>query len=380
MTATSPPSNIIPARFLLWTFVLTTIVFPQFYQPALSTIWTTLYLSPSYRLSTFETILTVLSYAFLEPWYTYKFGHNPELRIDVRDGPKKHAGSSDGGNAKRKVKAQPKLPKMKRPSKRLGEMILYVTPLLLMDLTMIKKFADVPLNDIRVSGGYAPLPAASIGSQNAFPASSEGSAAPGKMNTTQSNLGDGGDSGSIHAFFLLPTLHNFTFASPLQLTRALPPTPPTSRRLCLELLTSIVLYDMLFFTLHLSLHTFPILARIHLPHHTHPEIHPQVTNRLSTPERLSLVLLANFSLNIIGSHVLTRTLFVPIFVDLLIEVHCGLDLPYGYEKFLPKGWGLGSREHARHHKTSSGSYAPFFAWWDGALEWVIRMRKTVKTE
>ena len=56
-------------------------------------------------------------------------------------------------------------------------------------------------------------------------------------------------------------------------------------------------------------------------------------------ERLGLVLLANFSLNVIGSHVLTRTVFVPVLMWLLVEIYSGLELPWGYAKVLPKGWG-----------------------------------------
>jgi len=44
-----------------------------------------------------------------------------------------------------------------------------------------------------------------------------------------------------------------------------------------------------------------------MAHHSHAELNPQITNQLDIGERLGLVLLANFSLNIIGSHVLTRT-------------------------------------------------------------------------
>jgi cholesterol 25-hydroxylase len=43
-------------------------------------------------------------------------------------------------------------------------------------------------------------------------------------------------------------------------------------------------------------------------------MHPQITNLLHMVEPLGLVLLANFSLNIIGRHILTRTLYVPVFV------------------------------------------------------------------
>ena len=210
---------------------------------------------------------------------------------------------------------------------------------------MIKKFAGVPVTPIRESGNYPPWPSLPTNHTDISPS------------------------------FLLPTLHNFTTSSPFQTQRALPPSPPTTRRLCLEVTFAFIIYDFVFFLLHLALHRLPFLKSIHLAHHTHAEMHPQVTNRLSIPERLSLVLLANFSLNVIGSHVLTRTLFVPIFVWLLVEIHSGLDLPWGYEKILPGGMGLGAREHAVHHRygeRGEGAYAPFFSWNDAALKWLER--------
>ena len=87
-------------------------------------------------------------------------------------------------------------------------------------------------------------------------------------------------------------------------------------------------------------------------------------------ERLSLILMANFSLNIIAAHVLTRTAFVPLFVYLLVEVHCGLDLDWGYDKIFPLGLGAGSKNHAIHHREGRGHYAPFFCWWDDGLVWI----------
>jgi cholesterol 25-hydroxylase len=69
-----------------------------------------------------------------------------------------------------------------------------------------------------------------------------------------------------------------------------------------------------------------------------------VTNRLSIAERVALILLANFALNTIGGHVLTRTLSVPVFIYLLIEVHSGVELAWQYDKTLPAGWGAGTQK------------------------------------
>lgn len=344
--------SVLLPRLVLGTLLCVSVFLPSLLQPSLTRLYSHLYHSPFYRFSGFETIETILCYGIIEVLFTYKFGRNPHLRIDAR-GPRRESTSTSVDENGSTVTSKPKIPKMRRPSKRWREMLVYAAPLLLMDFTMIKKFAGVPVSDIRASGNYH-----DASSLHYF---DDQTPKPTTLHSITSTTD------KIHPSFLLPTLHNFTLSSPLQLTRALPPIYPTPRRLALELIASFLIYDTLFFIFHLALHRLPPLTRIHKPHHAHPEIHPQITNRLSIPERLSLVLLANFSLNIIGSHVLTRTLFVPVFVFLLVEIHSGLDLGWGYEKILPRGWGSGARAHAWHHRTGQGGLAPFFAWWDAAL-------------
>lgn len=322
-------SVLIPRAFLL-VVVLTAIFFPSWWQPFLTGLYSFLYDWHFYRLSVFETIETLLCYITIEPIYTARFARNPARRIDVRSSAtRQHVNKNQ----------RPPLPKMRRPSNRIPELMIYVAPLLLLDLTLVKKYAGVDVNAIRQSGGYSSIDTTSFAS-----------------------------SSSISGHFLSPTLHNFSFRSPLQLIRALPADPPTSRRVLLELATSLFLYDFLFFAIHIAFHRIPALCRIHGPHHGHNEMHPQVTNRLSVTERVALILLANFSLNIIGSHVLTRTLFVPVFIYLLIEVHSGLELDWQYDKILPAGWGAGTKKHAIHHREGKRFYQPFFCWWDNLLE------------
>lgn len=309
------------ANFLRWTlFAIFTsaVLLPEIYQRFLDSSWAALRDSTVYRWSTFETLWTVFCYAAIEPSITAVFMHHPERRLAHQD------------------RSQPDVPPkpkgMRRPSRRGYEALCYVTPLLALDLTMVKKFADVSLESILISGNYNP------------------------------------DVLGHRSTFLVPSMHNFSPSSPLQTQRALPTVPPSSRRLALELMGSLILYDALFFAFHLAMHVLPGIRTWHRPHHSHGEMQPQITNQLHIFERMGLVLLANFSLNIIGSHVLTRTLFVPVFVWLLIEIHSGLDLPWAYDKILPMGLGGGARKHAAHHADgSSGGLEPYFNWCDAAL-------------
>ena len=284
---------------------------PDLWQPSIDSTYNFLYESRWYRVSTFETIWTTLIYAIIEPAYTYKFGHNPQLRLAVQ----------------REGNEQKRLPKMKRPSRRLFEGLTYVLPLLLMDLTMIKKYAGVSVEEMAITGNY--------------------------------DL----DSVNMTGTFLRPTFHRITWDSPMQTTRALPASPPTSRTVLIQLFLSILIFDLTFFLFHLALHKVPYLNRIHSVHHGHKEIHPQITNRLDIVERLGLVMLANFSLNVICAHALTRTIYIPLFVGLLVDIHSGLDLPWAYDKILPI-LGAGSRRHSVHHENGKQYYEPFFTIYD----------------
>lgn len=319
-------------RSVLVPLLFTSIATPHLYQSLLDYAWTSIRRTSAYNWSTFETIWTVFCYAVIEPSLTTVFIQNPHWRFLTR-----YQQSSDGRNKPRG---------MRRPSRRLGEFATYVLPLLAMDLTMIKKFADVPLAEILSSGNHE------------YPGHISGT---GTLST-----------GQPPKTFLVPTLHNFTRSSPLQLFRALPTEAPSSRRLATEMIACFLIYDALFFLFHLALHTIKPLQYWHSPHHSHDvQLNPQVTNQLSIAERLGLIMLANFSLNIIGAHVLTRTLFVPLFVWLLVEIHSGLDLPWAYDKILPRGWGGGARKHMKHHNTGNGGLEPFFCWLDGLYDWAM---------
>ena len=318
-------SSIWTPRSFLLLLLGTSLVTPSVYQPVLDSLYASLRQSSLFTASTFETWWTVIIYAIIEVTYTYRFARNPQLRL---------ANHANHGTASPKP-----IPKMRRPKHRMVEGLTYISPLLLLDLTLIKKYAGVPVQDMVLSGNYH------------------------LSSVTK----------TIHGTFLAPTLHNFTLSSPLQTRRAVPTAPPTSRELVLQLVTSLFIYDTLFFAFHLSLH-HPKFASIHSQHHNHREINPQITNQLDMFERLGLVLLANFSLNIIGSHVLTRTIFVLIFVWLLVDIHSGMDLKWGYDKILPPGWASGSKRHSIHHRVGNRYYAPFFNWWDDMHEWICKRR------
>ncbi|KAJ2901739.1 hypothetical protein MKZ38_001411 [Zalerion maritima] len=377
-------------RLILAPVALTSVLFPELCHPALDRLWDVLLAWRVCHWSSFETIWTVFWYAAIEASMTVVFMRHPERRFVQPRG----AGSMDEGGEEatsvqngndsiveettnlnetgpsengsvgttKENKRGVRIKGMRRPSRRIGEILTYIAPLLAMDFTMIKKFRDVPLERILESGGYSVPPVPPM------PSNSTATSIPNSLPPKT---------------FLIPTLHNFTSSSPLQLYRALPTHPPSSRRLVLELVASLIIYDALFFLFHLSLHAIPAFRVHHLKHHNHGrQINPQVTNQLGVVERLGLVMLANFSLNVIGAHVLTRMGFVVVFVWLLVEIHSGMETGWGYEKVLPRGWGGGAKGHWGHHVgrvgdgvREEGGYAPFFCWCDGVWAWCAVRRR-----
>lgn len=142
---------------------------PSLFQPSLDVFCDSILQSRIYRSSTFDTFWTVFNYALVETYYTIFYFRNPYSRLTVISGTKK---ANIQGSSR-----PPKPPHgMQRLQHRILEIITYIAPLLLLDLTMIKKFAGVPVEDIARSGN-CDIP--------------------------------------INGNFLQPTLHNFTIQSPL---------------------------------------------------------------------------------------------------------------------------------------------------------------------
>nr|KAG5702057.1 hypothetical protein BaRGS_032306 [Batillaria attramentaria] len=133
---------------------------------------------------------------------------------------------------------------------------------------------------------------------------------------------------------------------------------------------SIILYDALFFLIHLTLHKSRFLyTLLHAYHHEHDVMHAHVTNQLTVGERIVLVLAANQALKILYSHPMSRAAFVPVFIFLLTDNHSGYDLPWGLQHIIPGHVMGGPRVHHAHHMLGTRHYQPFFTYFDSLLEW-----------
>jgi cholesterol 25-hydroxylase len=125
-----------------------------------------------------------------------------------------------------------------------------------------------------------------------------------------------------------------------------------------------VLYDLFFCTAHFVLHKVPSLYQhLHKSHHSHPQgMLADVTGQLALAENLADILLANLALKLVGAHPMTRFLYVPILLLLLVDNHAGFDFPWNYHRVVPFGVCGGGPAHFDHHQKSAVHYQPFFTY------------------
>lgn len=173
-----------------------------------------------------------------------------------------------------------------------------------------------------------------------------------------------------------PTIWTEKRNSFIQTTRALPVDPPAVTSILYQLVASFIVYDALFFIVHLTLHKNIYLYKyIHKFHHDHGMVNSHVASRLMMVERIALILSANFGLKLFNSHPLTRMIFVPILLGIVIDHHSGYDLPFGMHRIIPFGIVGGSVKHFEHHMTGKGNYQPIFTYLDTFLNWYSSRRR-----
>ncbi|GFN94186.1 cholesterol 25-hydroxylase [Plakobranchus ocellatus] len=165
----------------------------------------------------------------------------------------------------------------------------------------------------------------------------------------------------------------------IQTTRALPSSPPAFLTLCVHVVGSVIVFDALFFVVHLTLHKNAFLYRhVHALHHRHGAMHAHVTNQLTVVERGSLIVAANYSLKLFSAHPLTRLVFVVVFLWLLVDNHTGYDLPWSPHRLAPCGLLGGPATHHAHHINGARHYQPFFTYLDILLDRWSRKEPEVK--
>ncbi|XP_039274111.1 cholesterol 25-hydroxylase-like protein [Styela clava] len=165
----------------------------------------------------------------------------------------------------------------------------------------------------------------------------------------------------------------------IQRTRALPEYSPRLSDIIIHISVAIVIYDIMFFIIHYNLHKYQILYRtFHKKHHTHVVINAKATDHQNWIERIVFILSANAGLKVQGAHPFTRTIFVFVFVTILIYNHCGYDFPWTFDKLIPGDIFSGSREHYVHHAKGKRHYQFCFTYLDKGLDWLESRKKNKK--
>lgn len=156
----------------------------------------------------------------------------------------------------------------------------------------------------------------------------------------------------------------FNWAKEQQTTRIFPSAAPRVWEILWHMVVATVLYDLFFCTAHFFLHKVPFLYQhLHKSHHSHPQgMLADVTGQLALAENLADILLANLALKLVGAHPMTRFLYVPILLLLLVDNHAGFDFPWNYHRVVPFGVCGGGPAHFDHHQKSAVHYQPFFTY------------------
>lgn len=142
-----------------------------------------------------------------------------------------------------------------------------------------------------------------------------------------------------------------------------PELAPTCWQLFVEVVACFLLFDMLYFMWHYSMHRVPWLYRsIHQMHHQHRLPFALAAQDSSPAELLSLLLLALSTVWVVGCHPLSELFFHLLNSWLAVEDHCGYNLPWALHRLLPCLGG--APFHQAHHSLQSGNYAPYFIHWD----------------
>lgn len=147
---------------------------------------------------------------------------------------------------------------------------------------------------------------------------------------------------------------------------------PSWHRVLVELVTGIVLYDFIFFWIHLAMHRTPHWSWVH-KHYIH---HDQETLTASEVQHHSFIDSAlQVSVNILvqnvrtlygSKHTLSRLLHNVLITYVLTEIHAGYNGFWSMHNLLPSFVG-GAQAHELHHRLGRQNYQQFFSYLDRLL-------------
>jgi sterol desaturase/sphingolipid hydroxylase (fatty acid hydroxylase superfamily) len=146
---------------------------------------------------------------------------------------------------------------------------------------------------------------------------------------------------------------------------------PTVSLVIVQVISSLIVYDALFFLAHFAMHRSRWLYRkLHAKHHHFHTVRACETVRLSFVEQIIDVAISIITLNLLGCHPVSRAIYDVCITYLLAELHCGYDMPWMAHNVVPFGIMSGPLEHDRHHATGINHYEKFFTFWDRAFGFI----------
>lgn len=164
--------------------------------------------------------------------------------------------------------------------------------------------------------------------------------------------------------YVVPLL-TWDLLAPRRHRRLAPFGAPTTLGILGGITAGLLLYDALFFCGHFIMHKVPFIYRtIHAKHHKMSESRACEIVRLSLVEEVLEVGFSIIALNLLSVHPLARSLYNMIITFLLVELHCGFDLPWTPQNVVPFGLATGSRRHHYHHRHGRHYYQKFFFTFD----------------
>mmetsp|Transcript_10353 Transcript_10353/g.29234 ORF Transcript_10353/g.29234 Transcript_10353/m.29234 type:complete len:352 (-) Transcript_10353:210-1265(-) len=154
--------------------------------------------------------------------------------------------------------------------------------------------------------------------------------------------------------------------------RNIPASGPGSfAKVLLDIFIALVVYDALFFPIHLAMHRMPALRFIHARHHESKALYSTEVLRHSLVDGSLQVAVNILTLNLLRLHPFTRMCYNIVITYMLTEIHSGLDLPYMLHNVLSDRVLGGPPRHEEHHRFGTHNYQQFFTYLDDlVLPWI----------
>jgi len=140
---------------------------------------------------------------------------------------------------------------------------------------------------------------------------------------------------------------------------------PEFSTVCGQIFAGLFLYDFFFWFGHVAMHKLsPEVYRFtHGKHHINAEVRASDTVRLTMFEEVVDVMCSIAALRLLHAHPISRSLYNIVITFLLVELHCGYDMPWSPQNLFPQVFS-GSRRHHVHHRSGRVYFGKFFRWMD----------------